>query len=144
MDDAAADTADTAPTRAEQVRLYLDTLRARMDPAEFRVLGGLLRRSVVSLAAPAPEHVIDLQDEDEAHLTPEVRNELLAVLSIVATGTMEHHIVDLGDGATTALDTGAANDPDAVQRMRDWAAHQRAERTRTDPVRRNVEQASQT
>ncbi|BAJ31829.1 MULTISPECIES: hypothetical protein [Kitasatospora] len=125
---------DTAPTRAEQVRLYLDTLRARMNPAEFRVLGRILPGAVASLATPDTDHFIDVPDEDRPHLTSEVEDELLAVLSIVATGTMEHHIVDLGDGATTALDTGAAADPEAVRRMRDWAARQRDQRDGRIPV----------
>ncbi|RAJ38468.1 hypothetical protein K353_04405 [Kitasatospora sp. SolWspMP-SS2h] len=119
---------DTTPTRAERVRLYLDTLRARMTPDEFRVLGRLLAPAVASLAAPAEDHVLDLAPEDRAHLTREVEEELLAVLSIVATGTMEHRFVDLGDGATTVLDTGAADDPESVERMRAWAARQREAR----------------
>ncbi|MGW4806372.1 hypothetical protein [Kitasatospora sp. NPDC004272] len=115
----------TAPSRADRVRLYLDTLRARMDPEEFRVLGRLLRGAVASLAAPEVEYVIEVGEADRALLTPQVRDELLAVLSIVATGTLEHQLVDLGDGALTVLDTAAANSPEAVGRMREWAARQR-------------------
>ncbi|MFJ5234463.1 hypothetical protein ACIQBJ_31730 [Kitasatospora sp. NPDC088391] len=117
---------DTVPTRAELVRFYLDTLAARMEPEEFRLLGRLVRRAVVSLADPDEEHLIEVPAEDAARLTPEVQNELLAVLSIVATGTMEHQLVDLGDGATTVLDTAAANDPEMVGRMREWNARRRA------------------
>ncbi|MFC8722635.1 hypothetical protein [Kitasatospora sp. NPDC057198] len=118
----------TAPSRADRVRLYLDTLRARMDPAEFRVLGRLLPGAVASLAAPGTEYVIEVGAEDRAHLTPQVRDELLAVLSIVATGTLEHQLVDLGDGAVTVLDTAAASSPEAVGRMREWAALRRSGR----------------
>ncbi|MFJ1756336.1 hypothetical protein [Kitasatospora sp. NPDC088134] len=123
---------DTAPTRAELVRFYLDTLAARMDPEEFRLLGRLLRRAVVQLAAPDEEHLIEVPAEDAARLTPEVENELLAVLSVVATGTLEHQLVDLGDGATTVLDTAAASDPEMVGRMREWTARRRTERARAE------------
>lgn len=135
---------DDEPTRADRVRLYLDTLATRMDPEEFRVLGRLLTGAVASLAAPGADHVIDIADADRKYLTGELKDELLAVLSIVATGTMEHQVIDLGDGATTVLDTAAASSPEAVQRMRDWAAHRRTERNPTpDPtVVRDIEQAS--
>ncbi|MGE7436977.1 hypothetical protein [Kitasatospora sp. NPDC001175] len=133
---------DTALDRADQVRLYLDTLQARMDPDQFRVLGQLLHGAIATLASPGGEGNIDIDGDDQVHLTREVKDELLAVMAIVATGTMEHHIVDLGDGAATAMDPTAATDEGAVQRMRDWAAQQRSERERTESVLRGIEEAS--
>ncbi|WP_354645228.1 hypothetical protein [Kitasatospora camelliae] len=137
MDDA------TAPSPAEQVRLDLDTLRLRMDPDQFRVLGTLLNGALTSLSGPAREGRVDLSDEDEVLLTREVKNELLTILAIMATGKMDHHIVDLGNGATTVMDAGAANDPDAVQRARDRVERHRAEQEHTESVLRGIEEASQ-
>ncbi len=134
---------DAAPSRADQLRLYLDTLQARMDPDQFRVLGLLVAGAFATLSSPAGEGHIDITDEDQVHLTREVKDELLAIMAIAASGTMEHHVVDLGDGAATVMDPAAANDPDAVQRMRDWAAQQRSERERTEAVLRGIADASQ-
>ncbi|MFJ6384658.1 hypothetical protein ACIQI7_32210 [Kitasatospora sp. NPDC092039] len=133
---------DTAPDRAAQLSLYLDTLQARMDPDQFRVLGQLLGGTVAALASPDGEGQIDIDDDDQVHLTHEVKQELLAVLGIVATGTMEQHIVDLGDGSMTVMDPDTAADPEAVQRMRDWAAQQRRERKHTDAVLRGIAEAT--
>ncbi|MEV8099064.1 hypothetical protein [Kitasatospora sp. NPDC085879] len=133
---------DAAPSKADQVRLYLETLQARMDPDQFRVLRHLVSGSFSVLAAPDGEGHLDLGDEDKVHLTPDVTNELLVALAIAATGTMEHHVVDLGDGAATIMDADAANDPEAIQEMRDWAAQQRRERERTDAVLRGIADAS--
>ncbi|MFF4343309.1 hypothetical protein ACFY00_25685 [Kitasatospora sp. NPDC001540] len=115
---------DAVPTRADRVRLYLDTLRARMDPDEFRLLGRLLSGAVGSLAAAGDAYVVEV---GEQQVSRQVQEEFLAVLSIVATGTMEHRLVDLGDGAVTVLDAAAAENPEAVRRMREWAARQRAQ-----------------
>ncbi|WP_030277803.1 hypothetical protein [Streptomyces sp. NRRL B-24484] len=135
---------DAAPSKAEQVRLYLETLQARMDPDQFRVLRHLVSRSLPVLAAPDGEGHLDLDDENKAHLTPEVTNELLVALAIATTGTMEHHVVDLGDGAATVMDADTASDPEAVQEMRDWAAQQRREREHTDAVLRGIADTSNT
>ncbi|WP_030276380.1 hypothetical protein [Streptomyces sp. NRRL B-24484] len=135
---------DAAPNKADQVRLYLETLQARMDPGQFRVLRHLVKGSFSVLAAPDGEGRLDLDDEDKVHLTPEVTDELLVVLAIAASGTMEHHVVDLGDGAATVMDADAANDPEAIEKMRDWAAQQRREREHTDAVLRGIADASGT
>ncbi|MFB7947594.1 hypothetical protein ACFC6L_22075 [Kitasatospora phosalacinea] len=113
---------DAVPTRAELVRLYLDTLRARMDPDEFRLLGRLLSGAVGSLADAGDTHVVEVGEQQPSR---QVQEEFLAVLSIVATGTIEHRLVDLGDGAVTVLDVDAAENPEAVRRMQEWAARQR-------------------
>ncbi|WP_380286507.1 hypothetical protein [Kitasatospora purpeofusca] len=133
---------EAAPGRADQVRLYLDTLQARMDPDQFRVLGQLLTGTIASLASPTGDGRIDIDDDDQVHLTRNVKQELLAILSIVVTGTMEQHIVDLGNGSMTVMDSEAAADPDAVQQMRDWAAQERREREHTDAVLHGIAEAS--
>ncbi|MFE2174431.1 hypothetical protein [Kitasatospora sp. NPDC059462] len=133
---------EAGPSRADQVRLYLDTLQARMDPDQFRILGRLLTGTVAGLASPTGDGRIDLDDDDQVHLTREVKQELLAVLGIVATGTMEQHIVDLGNGSMTVMDPDTAADPDAVQQMRDWATRERREREHTDAVLRGIAGAS--
>ncbi|MGK4586164.1 hypothetical protein [Kitasatospora sp. HPMI-4] len=135
---------EAVPSRAEQVHLYLETLRARMDPDQFRVLRHLLDGALLALSGRSGEGEVDLADEDEVYNTPEVQKELLAALAILATGTLEHHIVDLGDGASVVMTPEAANDPEAVQRMREFVAKQRAEREHTDAVLRGIADASQT
>lgn len=135
---------DDDPTldRADQVRLYLHALGARMDPDQFRVLKQLVSGALAVLSSPAGEGDIEVSDEDQVHVTTEVQDELLAILSIMATGSMDHHIVDVGNGSRAAMDPAAATDERAVQRMRDWTAQQVSESERTDEVLRGIEAVS--
>ncbi|MFB7665874.1 hypothetical protein ACFC1R_18290 [Kitasatospora sp. NPDC056138] len=136
---------DEAPlSRADQVRLYLATVQARMDPDQFRVLGRLVTGSVGLLTSRSDEIGIDIRAEDRVHLTPEVTDEFLVVMSILATGRMVQQVVHLGDGAATVLDADAATDEAKVQEMRDWTAEQRLRRGEADAARRDIVDASQT
>ncbi|PBC69840.1 hypothetical protein BX265_7198 [Streptomyces sp. TLI_235] len=113
-----------------------------MNPDQLRVLRNLVSRSFAVLAAPDGEGHLDLDDEDKVHLTQDVTNELLVVLAIAATGTMEHHVVDLGNGAATIMDADAANDPQAVQEMRDRATKQLRVRKLTERRKRARERVA--
>ncbi|WP_052681531.1 hypothetical protein [Saccharothrix sp. ST-888] len=136
---------DEAPlSRADQVRLYLATVQARMDPDQFRVLGRLVTGSVGLLTSRSDEIGIDIRAEDQVHLTPEVTDEFLVVMSILATGRMVQQVVDLGDGAATVLDTDAAADAVKVQEIREWTAEQRLRRGEADAVLRGIVDAPQT
>ncbi|MFI9270864.1 hypothetical protein ACIGXM_09170 [Kitasatospora sp. NPDC052896] len=134
---------DAELSRADQIRLYLATLQARMDADQFRVLGMLLKDSVTLLTSEADEVGIDIPAEDERFLTPEVREEFLAVLGILTTGRMDQQVIDLGDGTATVLDPAAAADPERVRELRDWAAEQRRRREHTASVLRGIADASQ-
>ncbi|GAA1247332.1 hypothetical protein GCM10009665_42910 [Kitasatospora nipponensis] len=133
----------TQLSRADQVRLYLATLQARMDPDQFRVLGRLVTGAITLLTSPSDELGIDISDEDEVFLTREVKDELLAILGILATGRMDQQVIDLGDGATSIMDPQAAADPVKVQELREWTAEQRRLRRETDTVLRGIADASQ-
>ncbi|WP_035840351.1 hypothetical protein [Kitasatospora azatica] len=123
---------DVVITRADQIRLYLDTLRARMEPAQFRALGELLKSSLPLLTSTHDSITIDIPDEDERHVTPEVKDEFLAVLGILSTGSMDHHIVDLGNGASAMVHAEAAADPGRLQELRTWADERRRQLTRSE------------
>ncbi|MGA5699695.1 hypothetical protein [Peterkaempfera bronchialis] len=134
---------ETAPSRADQLRLYLESLRIRMDPDQFRVLGRMITGPLKLIESGADTVDADIPDEDERFLTREVRDEFLVVMGILATGRMDQQVVDLGSGITTVVSAEVAEDPVRLQELRDWAAARRRQQEETDAVLRGIEQASQ-
>lgn len=110
---------DAAPSREDEVLLYMATLEARMDPEQFRVLAALVvEASTLESEAVLPSAVAD----GWWLVTPDILGECLVVMGIAATGRMDLQVVNLGHGVTTAVTEDIATDPDQMRALRAWAA----------------------
>jgi hypothetical protein len=136
MDDA------SEPSAGDKAQLYLETLRLRMAPEPYRVLGEMLQEIVrlVGTVGGAAEQVP--APEDEQYYTDEVRDELMVLVAILLTGRMDQHIVDVGSGFVTVLDSDALADDARMARLRDEAAERRRASNLEAAVLRGIEEAS--
>ena len=113
---------DAAPSRQDQVRLYLATLEARMDPDEFRVLAALLAGTELMEQYGPDDVVHHIPEEDERFLTSAVVEEFLVVMAVINTGRLDQQVVSLGHGVTTVVTEDVATDPARMRRLREWVA----------------------
>ncbi|PYC87391.1 hypothetical protein C7C46_04740 [Streptomyces tateyamensis] len=136
MDDA------TEPSPGEKAQLYLETLRLRMDPEPYRVLGEMLQEIVRLVGSPgrAAEQVPAPQDEE--YYTDEVRDELMVLVAILLTGRMDQHIVNVGSGFITVVDSDALADESRMSHLRDQAAERRRRSNEQEAVLRGIEDAT--
>jgi hypothetical protein len=111
-----------------RLQLYLETLRARMDPARYAAFERLVAGTAQAMretAAGRPEAVFDLPDEDGVLLGQDLVGEMLTVMSILTGRDDQARVVQLGDGVTALVDVDAAEDPqqmaearEAIQRLK--------------------------
>lgn len=104
-----------------RLQLYMEALRARMDPARYAAFERLVDGTAQALretAAGRPEAVVDLADQDEA-LAADLVGEMMTVISILTGRDDDVRVVDLGDGVTALVDVDAANDPQQMAEARE-------------------------
>jgi len=105
-----------------RLQLYLEALRARMDPARYTAFEHLIAgtmRAMGETATGKPRAVVDLSDEDEALLGPDLVGEMLTVISILSGRDEQVRVVELGDGVTALVDVDAADDPQQLAEARE-------------------------
>lgn len=104
-----------------RLQLYMESLRARMDPARYAAFERLVSGTAQALretAAGRPEAVVDLPDEDEA-LAADLIGEMMTVIGILTGRDDDVRVVDLGDGVTALVDVDAADDPQQMAEARE-------------------------
>ncbi|MFE0459857.1 hypothetical protein ACFW1A_11460 [Kitasatospora sp. NPDC058965] len=136
MDDA------TEPSPGDKAQMYLETLRLRMDPEPYRVLGEMLQEIVRLVAAPGRAAEQVPAPEDEQYYTDEVRDELMVLVAILLTGRMDQHIVNVGNGFITVVDSDALADESRMAHLRDQAAERRRASNEQEDVLRGIEEAT--
>ena len=109
------DTGDVAP--GELLGLYIEGVRARMDEAHFAVFLKAMKGLADFAESKGKLGTADLDDEEE-QLRGEVMGEVMQAAGILATGRMDHQVVDLGDGIRALVTPEEAADPDTLERMR--------------------------
>lgn len=127
------DTPEPGHNGAEKAHMYLETLRARMDPRQFHALSDALRNITDLLTGKPPNNDPDRKTAHSA-LTPEVQREVLTIMAIVTTGRMDHHLVELpgpdGKPMWAAVEPETARDPEEMRkihtRMLRWTADDHA------------------
>lgn len=131
------------PEGAHPVLLYVDTLRARMSAEEFGLLMRMIRPTLAAISAHETGTIdIDL-GEDDAKVTPALRDEVATVITIALTGRMDQQFVqvdvdDAGHPVRAMVDAETADDPAKLQELREWARSRRAE----DSELRGIAEAS--
>ncbi|MFF2385692.1 hypothetical protein [Streptomyces sp. NPDC058108] len=128
--------------RGAKAALYMETLQARMDPAQYEALSQAVHEAIQFLMQ-GREGIIG--SEGDAPFTPELNRELATVVNILLTGKMDQQIVDVpaSDGRSTGLifmDPDEADDPAKVQEVRDfldkWSAEREAVNLELDGIER--------
>ncbi|MEU6310670.1 hypothetical protein [Streptomyces sp. NPDC047014] len=114
--------------------LYVEALRARMPQPPFELLMTILRLWLENGGGTAS---LQLDDEEKALFTAEVRQELLTLMGLIGAtqpgheDRADHVVVPLGDGehvkgAMTLVPADIAADPDQLRsRLADLDAQQR-------------------
>ncbi|MFD8251314.1 hypothetical protein [Streptomyces werraensis] len=119
--------------RAVKVALYMETLQARMDPAQYEALAQAVHEAFC-LLAQGREGIIS--GEDGLSFTPEMHREFATVVTMMLTGKMDQQVVELsgpdGHSGFVLMDPEKANDPAKVQEVRDFINRWTAEREAMD------------
>lgn len=125
-----ADDFDSENCRIDNISLYMETLKARMDPEQYDVLAKAVHETARLIAEG---HRAGPVGELSA-FTPEVQREYATVLVILLTGRMDHQLVEMpgpdGSPGFAIVEASAADDPVRLQEIREglhrWAAERQA------------------
>ncbi|MFJ4772212.1 hypothetical protein ACIP88_24395 [Streptomyces uncialis] len=138
-----------ALVRARYV-LYVETLRARMPPAQFGLLMEVIREYV---KAGGGRFRLDLEPEEKELFTEEVQHELLNLLGLIGAMEPGHEdradrvVARLGDGehvkaAMSLVPPDVADDPDKLRAMRDKLDTQQHQRKQDEETVEGIARAS--
>jgi hypothetical protein len=136
------DDADETPQeRMAKAELYLESVKARMDPEDFETLHQAVQE-MSRLIAEGDEGVLEAGNRE--NFAGDVQREFLAVMAIVTTGRMDHHVIDMpgpdGSPGYAVVTPEVANDPLAVaelrQQIHQWGAEQQAINSELDGIAR--------
>ncbi|MFE9913444.1 hypothetical protein [Streptomyces clavifer] len=137
------DDASDAPSNAQKVVLYMETLRARMDPEQYELLAQRLH-DAFHLLADGREGIVG--SDDGTVFTHEMNREFTVVLNIMLTGKMDQHVVEIpqgnGDSSFVLMDPEDADDPAKVQEVKDFVDQWRTDRERTKAELDGIARAS--
>jgi len=135
---------DAGLDRAEAVSLYMEALKARMDPEQYECLARLVHETA-HLLAEGREGLFGDEDE-QADLTPEMQREVATVLAMMITGGADHRVVEMpgpDDGTGFAIvAASAADDPEKLRVIREDLLRWAAEREAIDAELEGIAQAS--
>ncbi|MEV5864829.1 hypothetical protein AB0L83_34700 [Streptomyces sp. NPDC052071] len=127
----------------QKATLYMETLRARMDPAQYESLAHRLRKAFHLLAQGRDGTITS---DDDLVFTPEMNREFTVVLNILLTGKMDQQIVEVdgnnGESGFVLMDPEDANNPAKVQEVRDFMIQWRTDRERMDAELDGIARAS--
>lgn len=134
------------PSLTDKVELYLESLEARMDPAQFDALTRAIHE-FWHLMEGTGEGAFDVDEHD---FTPEVRQELLVVMAMLGTGRTDQRVVEIpspdGSPGWAVVDASIADDPVALAELQEKLHAKLAEWSReqadTAAVLEGIEAAS--
>ncbi|MFD5474448.1 hypothetical protein [Streptomyces sp. NPDC127105] len=126
--------------RIDNVSLYMETLKARMDPDQYDVLAKAVHETAHLIAEGHQAGPVG----DLSEFTPEVQREYATVLAILLTGRMDHRLVEMpgpdGSPGFAIVEASAADDPVRLQEVREnhhrWATERQAVNNELDGIAR--------
>ncbi|MEU3550614.1 MULTISPECIES: hypothetical protein [Streptomyces] len=129
--------------RAAKVALYMETLQARMDPAQYEALAQTVHETF-RLLLEGREGIIS--GKDSHSFTPEMNREFATVVSMMLTGKMDQQVIEVpgtnGNYGFILMDPEEADDPARVQEVRDFIDQWTAERQAIDRELDGIARAS--
>ncbi|MET9862711.1 hypothetical protein ABZY93_26110 [Streptomyces smyrnaeus] len=131
--------------RVEAVSLYMEALKARMDPGQYERLARLVHESA-HLLAQGRDGIFG--DEDgQAELTPEMQRELATILAMMINGGADYQAVEMpgpnGSTGFAIVEASAADDPEKLQETRESLHRWAAEREAIDSELDGIDRASE-
>ncbi|WP_329028106.1 hypothetical protein [Streptomyces sp. NBC_00690] len=131
---------DSGVGPAAFVGLYMQTLRARMAPAEYKTLAKAVNEFCRQIATGGNG---SFQIDDTA-FTSGLHQELATVITMLATGRTDHHYIDMPgpDGSLNGamVQADIANDPEQLTavptKLNTWWAQREAEDATLDGIAR--------
>ncbi|GGQ26999.1 hypothetical protein GCM10010266_57810 [Streptomyces griseomycini] len=138
MDD--ANDSDPEHGGIDNVSLYMEILRARMDPGQYDVLARAVRETAHLIAEGHQAGPVG----ERSAFTPEMRREYATVLAILLTGRMDHQVVEMpgpdGRPGFAIVEASAAKDPARLRGIREsfhrWAGERQAVDEELDGIAR--------
>ncbi|MCX4658430.1 hypothetical protein [Streptomyces uncialis] len=141
---------DPAALVRARYALYVETLRARMPPAQFGLLMEVIREYV---KAGGGRFQLDLEPEEKELFTEEVQHELLNLLGLIGAMEPGHEdradrvVARLGDGehvkdAMSLVPPEVADDPEKLRAMRDKLDTQQHQRKQDEETVEGIARAS--
>ncbi|MGA5120911.1 hypothetical protein [Streptomyces pseudogriseolus] len=105
--------------RIDNVSLYMETLKARMDPEQYDVLAKAVYETAHLIAEGHQAGPVG----DASQFTDEVQREYATVLAILLTGRMDHQLVEMpgpdGSRGFAIVEAAVADDPAKLQELRE-------------------------
>ncbi|WP_329028097.1 hypothetical protein [Streptomyces sp. NBC_00690] len=131
---------DSGVGPAAFVGLYMQTLRARMAPAEYKTLATAVNEFCRQIAKGGTGSF----QIDDAAFTPGIHQELMTVITMLATGRADHHYIDVpgpnGTFGGAMVQADIAHDPEQLAAVRaklnNWWARREAEDATLDGIAR--------
>ncbi|MEH0549160.1 hypothetical protein QA802_40760 [Streptomyces sp. B21-105] len=109
--------------RIDNVSLYMETLKARMDPEQYDVLAKAVHETAHLIAEGHQAGPVG----DASQFTDDVQREYATVLAILLTGRMDHRLVEMpgpdGSPGFAIVEASAADDPAKLQELREKHRH---------------------
>ncbi|MEU5403912.1 hypothetical protein ABZ348_32045 [Streptomyces sp. NPDC005963] len=131
---------DSGVGPAAFVGLYMQTLRARMTPAEYKTLATAVNEfcRLITKGGTGSFQI------DDTAFTPGLHQELMTVITMLATGRTDHHYIDMpgpnGTFGGAMVQADIANDPEQLAAVRTklntWWAQREAEDATLDGIAR--------
>ncbi|GAA4760028.1 MULTISPECIES: hypothetical protein [Streptomyces] len=141
MDDHTPD--DSPQDRMAMAALYLESVKARMDPEDFSTLHSAVEE-MTRLMAEGNEGF--LEAGSAKNFAGDVQREFLVVMAIVSTGRMDHEVVDMpgpdGSAGYAVVTPEVAGDPEALAEIRDQVHTWMTERQAVDDALEGIARAS--
>jgi len=130
--------------RDTRLAIYVEALRARMEPDRFELFQRLLHGVAEAMAAaPGAEEVMVPDIEEESGpVGADVYGEVMIALGILGGHDADALLVDLGDGMLASMTEEAAGDPAAREEARAWIKERQQERAEDAQQLRGIAQAS--
>ncbi|MEW2565748.1 hypothetical protein [Streptomyces sp. NPDC047070] len=131
------------PPESRPVDLYLDLLRARMNPTDYAMLLRMVEPVLEAMQEQRAGPIeLSLDGEEGSKVSQEVRDEASLVVAVAVTGRMDNQIVEIetegGGPVRVVTDSGTAADPARCQEIADFIG----ERQRQDEELRGIAEAS--
>ncbi|MBL3668419.1 hypothetical protein JL475_20970 [Streptomyces sp. M2CJ-2] len=131
---------DSENCRIDNASLYIETLKARMDPEQYDVLAKAVHKTAHLITEGHQAGPVG----DLSAFTPEVQREYATVLAILLTGRMDHRLVEMpgpdGSPGFAIVEASAADDPVRLQELREnhhrWATERQAVDNELDGIAR--------
>ncbi|MDQ1034199.1 hypothetical protein QFZ75_000615 [Streptomyces sp. V3I8] len=131
------------PPEGRPVDLYLDLLRVRMTPSDYALLLRMVEPVLEAMQEQRAGPIeLNLEGEDGAGVSQEIRDEASLVVAVAVTGRMDNQIVEIeteeGGPVRVVTDSGTAADPVRCQEIAEFIG----ERHRQDEELRGIAEVS--